>query len=304
MSRDIGVIEILNLLGKLEDEGAISSRKRFIENYIKILDSLDLVTSDINRIVEAHRNAEEKTLFVRAYGDLVNRLAELSGMKVEYIKYSNRDKISGIWYAGENFELKVAAIIPTDHEEAKWISRSALLILPEAIDFGRPFVTVEKLTEFFRLVSHINLPISTLAQVLRVDDNYDLRLIPVMELIVLAFKKQLKSKVNNISMNIEWSQKELEQLFETLKLPTLYFMKILLSGKKTAYEIYEELNSMLENDAHEKVKSPMAVGAIMGALSKHYRGLKEPLVERKGKHYIINEKYKDMIASAITSIQS
>lgn len=304
MSGGIGVIEILNLLGTLEDEGADSSRKRFIENYISKMDSIDNIVTDVSKVIKAHQNAKNRSLYSRAYGDLVNRLAELSGMKVDYIKYSNRDKISGIWHAGENFELKVAAIIPTDHEEAKWISRSALLILPETIDLGRPFVTIEKLSEFFKLVSHINLPISTLAQVLRVDDNYDLRLIPVMELIVLAFKKQLKSNAGAISMSIEWNESEIEQLLKKLKPPTLHFIRILLTGEKTAYEIYEELNRILENSAHERVKSPMAVGAIMGALSKHYQGLKEPLVERKGKYYIIKEKYKDMITTVISGIQS
>ncbi|AKI98006.1 hypothetical protein [Kosmotoga pacifica] len=300
MSQNIGVIEILNLLGELEDGSVTSSRKRFIDNYLKKLDMLELVTSDIVKVVRAHSEEEGKMIYSRAYGDLVNRLAELSGMLVDYVKYNNRDRITGIWRAGEKFELKVAAIIPTDHEEAKWISRSALLVLPEAIDLGRPFVTVEKLSEFFNLVSHINLPISTMAQVLRVDDNYDLRLLPVMELIVLAFKKQLKAEVDFVSMSSEWSKSELAELLNKVKLPTLYFIKILLAEKKTAYEIFEELNYMLEKADHEKVKSPMAIGAIMGALSKHYMGLKEPLVIRNGKYYIINEKYRDLLASLLS----
>lgn len=51
-----------------------------------------------------------------------------------------------------------------------------------------------------------------------------------------------------------------------------------------------------------EVKSPMAVGAIMGALSKHYAGIKEPLVFRKNRRYFINEKYREILTELLSSM--
>ncbi len=70
----------------------------------------------------------------RAFADLVNRLAEISGFSVDYVKYSGREKITGIWKVGEDIQIRVAAIICASFEEAKGVARNALLILPEAID--------------------------------------------------------------------------------------------------------------------------------------------------------------------------
>jgi hypothetical protein len=53
----------------------------------------------------------------------------------------------------------------------------------------------------------------------------------------------------------------------------------------------------------ELVKGPMALGAIMGAHSKHYSGIKEELVLREGKRYRLADKYRAMISEIRASFE-
>jgi molybdopterin converting factor small subunit len=69
-------------------------------------------------------------------------------------------------------------------------------------------------------------------------------------------------------------------------------------------DLVENINEFLKENESELVKGPMALGAIMGALSKHYSGIKEELVLREGKKYRLAEKYKPMISEIKTRFES
>ena len=209
MSTRLTVVDILYILGDLEDGNDFgSTRRRFRETYLQKLNTPEEVNSDLKKIMEVFWDQEEekRALLQKAYGDLINRLAEVTGFSVEYMKYSNRERTTGIWKIGETTEIRVAAFIPGNGFDSKGISRSALLILPESYELGRPYVTIDTLMEFFNMIVQIDLPLSTVGGILTVEDNYDRKLLPVMELTVLAFKKQLQNKVAVTSVKADWSR--------------------------------------------------------------------------------------------------
>jgi len=305
MARSITIVDILNILGTLEDEsGTQSSRNKFLNGYLQKLSSIEEVTGDVTMLLDSLDTSDEKQvlLYGRAYADLTNRLAEIAGFKVNYVKYSNRERITGIWEAGNDFKLKVAAFIPFEASQGRGISRHALLVLPEPVDFQRPFVTFMKLAEFLNMVVQINLPLSTIAGVLSIDDNYDKKLAPVMELSILAFKSKLAPFKRTATLQSEWDKEEIQTLLNKLKPATRVFLTILLDKESNASEIYAKMNPILTEMGEPEVKSPMAVGAIMGALSKHYAGIKEPLVFRKNRRYFINEKYRELLSELLSSL--
>ena len=306
MPAQIASVDVVRILGKLSDDGGEqSSRNRFIREYLSKYTSPESIVSDIEGLLEAYPTFDgDSESLGRAYADLVNRLAELSGFSVDYVKYSGREKITGIWKVGEAIQIKVSAIICTDFEEAKGVARNALLILPEAIDLGRPFVTVGRLGMLFSMIEQIELPVSSVASILVTDDNYDKRISSFMELMLLAFKKELARKPQ-ISLQKEWSKEELEEfILERLKLPTIGMLFSLLDSPMLSEDLVDRINSFLEENESELVKGPMALGAIMGALSKHYSGIKEELVLREGKRYRLADKYRPLISEIKARFES
>ncbi|NLX34193.1 MAG: hypothetical protein GXY62_07705, partial [Thermotogaceae bacterium] len=157
MPAEITAVDVVRILGTLSDEGGDrSSRNRFIHGYLTKYDRPEPVLADIeNLLASYHGFGGDIESLERAYGDLLNRLAEVAGFSVDYIKYSGREKITGIWKVNESFEIRVSAIIGKSFEEAKGIARNALLILPQELELGRPFVTVKRLGELFTMVSQI-----------------------------------------------------------------------------------------------------------------------------------------------------
>jgi hypothetical protein len=306
MPAQIASVDVVRILGKLSDDGGEqSSRNRFIKEYLSKYKSPESIINDIEGLLDAYPTFEgDLESLARAFADLVNRLAEISGFSVDYVKYSGREKITGIWKVGEDVQIRVAAIICTSFEEAKGVARNALLILPEAIDLGRPFVTVERLGMLFSMIEQIELPVSSIASILVTDDDYDKRISSFMELMFLAFKKELARKPQ-MSLQKEWTKEELQEfIMERLKLPTIGMLFSLLDSPMAGEDLVENINEFLKENESELVKGPMALGAIMGALSKHYSGIKEELVLREGKKYRLAEKYKPMISEIKTRFES
>ncbi|WP_367355844.1 hypothetical protein [Mesotoga sp.] len=306
MPAQIASVDVVRILGKLSDDGGEqSSRNRFIKEYLSKYKSPESIINDIEGLLDAYPTFEgDLESLARAFADLVNRLAEISGFSVDYVKYSGREKITGIWKVGEDVQIRVAAIICTSFEEAKGVARNALLILPEAIDLGRPFVTVERLGMLFSMIEQIELPVSSIASILVTDDDYDKRISSFMELMFLAFKKELARKPQ-MSLQKEWTKEELQEfIMERLKLPTIGMLFSLLDSPMAGEDLVENINEFLKENESELVKGPMALGAIMGALSKHYSGIKEELVLREGKRYRLAEKYRPMISEIKTRFES
>ncbi|HCO69434.1 MAG TPA: hypothetical protein DIT26_02435 [Mesotoga infera] len=306
MPAQIASVDVVRILGKLSDDGGEqSSRNRFIKEYLSKYKSPESIINDIEGLLDAYPTFEgDLESLARAFADLVNRLAEISGFSVDYVKYSGREKITGIWKVGEDVQIRVAAIICTSFEEAKGVARNALLILPEATDLGRPFVTVERLGMLFSMIEQIELPVSSIASILVTDDDYDKRISSFMELMFLAFKKELARKPQ-MSLQKEWTKEELQEfIMERLKLPTIGMLFSLLDSPMAGEDLVENINEFLKENESELVKGPMALGAIMGALSKHYSGIKEELVLREGKKYRLAEKYKPMISEIKTRFES
>lgn len=298
MPAQIASVDVVRILGKLSDEGGEhSSRSRFIREFLSKYKTPEMVISDIDGLLEAYPTFKgDSESLGRAFADLVNRLAEISGFSVDYVKYSGREKITGIWKVGEDIQIRVAAIICASFEEAKGVARNALLILPEAIDLGRPFVTVGRLGMLFSMIEQIELPVSSVASILVTDDDYDKRISSFMELMLLAFKKELARKPQ-VSLQKEWTKEELEDfIMNRLKLPTVGMLFSLLDSPMVGDDLVGKINQFLEMNESELVKGPMALGAIMGALSKHYSGIKEELVLREGKRYRLADKYRDIIS--------
>jgi hypothetical protein len=298
MPAQIASVDVVRILGKLSDEGGEhSSRSRFIREFLSKYKTPEMVISDIDGLLEAYPTFKgDSESLGRAFADLVNRLAEISGFSVDYVKYSGREKITGIWKVGEDIQIRVAAIIRASFEEAKGVARNALLILPEAIDLGRPFVTVGRLGMLFAMIEQIELPVSSVASILVTDDDYDKRISSFMELMLLAFKKELARKPQ-VSLQKEWTKEELEDfIMNRLKLPTVGMLFSLLDSPMVGDDLVGKINEFLEMNESELVKGPMALGAIMGALSKHYSGIKEELVVREGKRYRLADKYRAIIS--------
>ncbi|RAM61129.1 MULTISPECIES: hypothetical protein [unclassified Mesotoga] len=298
MPAQIASVDVVRILGKLSDEGGEhSSRSRFIREFLSKYKTPETVISDIDGLLEAYPTFKgDSESLGRAFADLVNRLAEISGFSVDYVKYSGREKITGIWKVGEDIQIRVAAIICASFEEAKGVARNALLILPEAIDLGRPFVTVGRLGMLFAMIEQIELPVSSVASILVTDDDYDKRISSFMELMLLAFKKELARKPQ-VSLQKEWTKEELEDfIMNRLKLPTVGMLFSLLDSPMVGDDLVGKINQFLEMNESELVKGPMALGAIMGALSKHYSGIKEELVLREGKRYRLADKYRAIIS--------
>ncbi|MBN2252941.1 MAG: hypothetical protein JW701_04540 [Kosmotogaceae bacterium] len=306
MPAQIASVDVVRILGKLSDDGGEqSSRNRFIKEYLSKYKSPESVINDIEGLLDAYPTFDgDSESLSRAFADLVNRLAEISGFSVDYVKYSGREKITGIWKVGDDVQIRVAAIICTSFEEAKGVARNALLILPEAIDLGRPFVTVERLGMLFSMIEQIELPVSSIASILVTEDNYDKRISSFMELMFLAFKKELARKPQ-MSLQKEWTKEELQEfIMERLKLPTVGMLFSLLGSPMAGEDLVENINEFLKENESELVKGPMALGAIMGALSKHYSGIKEELVLREGKRYSLAEKYRPLISEIKTRFES
>ncbi|MGC9321853.1 MAG: hypothetical protein ACP5FY_06400 [Kosmotogaceae bacterium] len=306
MPAQIASVDVVRILGKLSDDGGEqSSRNRFIKEYLSKYKSPESIINDIEGLLDAYPTFEgDLESLARAFADLLNRLAEISGFSVDYVKYSGREKITGIWKVGEDVQIRVAAIICTSFEEAKGVARNALLILPEAIDLGRPFVTVERLGMLFSMIEQIELPVSSIASILVTDDDYDKRISSFMELMFLAFKKELARKPQ-MSLQKEWTKEELQEfIMERLKLPTIGMLFSLLDSPMAGEDLVGNINEFLKENESELVKGPMALGAIMGALSKHYSGIKEELVLREGKRYRLAEKYRPMISEIKTRFES
>jgi hypothetical protein len=306
MPAQIASVDVVRILGKLSDDGGEqSSRNRFIKEYLSKYKSPESVINDIEGLLDAYPTFDgDSESLARAFADLVNRLAEISGFSVDYVKYSGREKITGIWKVGDDVQIRVAAIICTNFEEAKGVARNALLILPEAIDLGRPFVTVERLGMLFSMIEQIELPVSSIASILVTEDNYDKRISSFMELMFLAFKKELARKPQ-MSLQKEWTKEELQEfVMERLKLPTVGMLFSLLGSPMAGEDLVENINEFLKENESELVKGPMALGAIMGALSKHYSGIKEELVLREGKRYSLAEKYRPLISEIKTRFES
>jgi len=306
MPAQIASVDVVRILGRLSDDGGEqSSRNRFIKEYLSKYKSPESIINDIEGLLDAYPTFEgDSESLARAFADLVNRLAEISGFSVDYVKYSGREKITGIWKVGDDVQIRVAAIICTSFEEAKGVARNALLILPEAIDLGRPFVTVERLGMLFSMIEQIELPVSSIASILVTEDNYDKRISSFMELMFLAFKKELARKPQ-MSLQKEWTKEELQEfIMERLKLPTVGMLFSLLGSPMAGEDLVENINEFLKENDSELVKGPMALGAIMGALSKHYSGIKEELVLREGKRYRLAEKYRPLISEIKTRFES
>ncbi|TYB91498.1 MAG: hypothetical protein FXF54_08520 [Kosmotoga sp.] len=298
MASTVNIIDVLNILGNLEDETKNSTRERFYKNYLAKINEPSIILEESQEVYSAYWSAKtNKEMYQNAYGDLVNRLGEITGYNVEYAKYGNRERITGVWKLGSENILNIAAFIPEDVNNLKWVSRHALLVLPEEINLDRPFVTLPKLVDFFNMILQINLPLGSVTNVLSIDNNFDKKLVPTMELVFLAFKKELSSDTPKYSMSAEWSKEELAKLLKSIKEPTREFIKSLVEKPKTAKELYKEMNSRLPEE--NSLKSPMAIGAIMGALSKHYGGIKEKIVEREGNSYKLVEKYKNALSDLI-----
>lgn len=298
MASTVNIIDVLNILGNLEDETKNSTRERFYKNYLAKINEPSVILEESQEIYSAFWSAKtNKEMYQNAYGDLVNRLGEITGYNVEFAKYGNRERVSGIWKLGSENILNIAAFIPEDVNNLKWVSRNALLVLPEEINLDRPFVTLPKLVDFFNMILQINLPLGSVTNVLSIDNNFDKKLVPTMELVFLAFKKELSRDTPKYSMSAEWSKEELAKLLKSIKEPTREFIKSLVEKPKTAKELYKEMNSRLPEE--NSLKSPMAIGAIMGALSKHYGGIKEKIVEREGNSYKLVEKYKNALSDLI-----
>jgi len=306
MPAQIASVDVVRILGRLSDDGGEqSSRNRFIKEYLSKYKSPESIINDIEGLLDAYPTFEgDSESLARAFADLVNRLAEISGFSVDYVKYSGREKITGIWKVGDDVQIRVAAIICTSFEEAKGVARNALLILPEAIDLGRPFVTVERLGMLFSMIEQIELPVSSIASILVTEDNYDKRISSFMELMFLAFKKELARKPQ-MSLQKEWTKEELQEfIMERLKLPTVGMLFSLLGSPMAGEDLVENINEFLKENDSELVKGPMALGAIMGALSKHYSGIKEELVLRERKRYRLAEKYRPLISEIKTRFES
>jgi hypothetical protein len=302
MPTEITAVDVIRILGTLSDEGGDrSSRNRFIRGYLTKYNRPEPILADIdNLLANISGFGGDVESVDRAYGDLLNRLAEVTGFSVDYVKYSGREKITGIWKVNESFEIKVSAIIGKSFEEVKGIARNALLILPQELELGRPFVTVKRLGDLFTMVSQIDLPVSSVASILMTDDDYDKRIGSFMELIFLAFRKELSKKVQPSCLKREWESDELNDFMKSLKLPTIGMLFALSESPCNGEELLERINLFLEKVGEKRLKSPMALGAIMGALSKHYSGIKEELVLREGKNYRIAEKYRDSISEIKT----
>ncbi len=299
MSASVSAVDVVLILGKLTDEGGDnSSRNRFIQGYLSKYVSPGPIIADIEHLLETYPDFRgDRESLERAYGDLVNRLAEVSGFSVDYVRHSGREKITGIWKVNESFQIRVAAMICENYEEAKGVARNALLILPDTIELGRPFVTVRRLGELFSMVELIELPVSSVASILMTDDDYDKRIISFMELMILAFRKELSRKPVQPGLQKEWSPEQLEEfLLRKLKPATTAMIFSLVDSPLEGEQLVEEINRYLEMRDEEIIKSPMALGAIMGALSKHYSGIREELVVREGKSYRLANKYRDIIS--------
>ncbi|NLT45910.1 MAG: hypothetical protein GXX80_10445, partial [Thermotogaceae bacterium] len=248
MPAQIASVDVVRILGKLSDDGGQqSSRNRFIKEYLSKYKSPESIINDIEGLLDAYPTFEgDSESLARAFADLVNRLAEISGFSVDYVKYSGREKITGIWKVGNDVQIRVAAIICTSFEEAKGVARNALLILPEAIDLGRPFVTVERLGMLFSMIEQIELPVSSIASILVTEDNYDKRISSFMELMFLAFKKELARKPQ-MSLQKEWTKEELQEfIMERLKLPTIGMLFSLLDSPLAGEDLVDNINEFLK----------------------------------------------------------
>jgi len=294
----ISAVDILYILGELNDEGENSSRQRFVNSYLRKIEHLEGIMSDIEGVLRKHEEAtsDGKLMLNKVFGDLVNRMAELAGLSVKYSAYENNEGITGIWGTGKDYSVKITAMIPRVGQDLRKISDEALVVLSEEVEIQRPYVTIKKLAEFLNMVKQVNIPLSTVCASLSVQNNFDRKLEPIMELILLAFKREIKQNVSPVRPVSEWEEEELVDFIENrLKLPTKLFLVMLADGGKEGEELLASMNEELSRHEHEAIKSPMALGAIMGALSKHYGGVKEELVIRKGKKYSLNERYKEVI---------
>lgn len=294
----ITAVDILYILGELNDEGENSSRQRFVNSYLRKIEHFEGILADIDGVLDKFEKAttEGKAMLNKVFRDLVNRLAELAGLSVKYSPYENEECITGEWGTGKEHPVKVAALIPQVGFDLDRISKDALVVLSEKIEIQRPFVTLRKLSEFLNMVKQVNIPLTTVCATLAVHNSVDRKLEPIMELILLAFKKEIRQNVSPVRPVSEWAKEELSEFVDTrLKLPTKLFLVMLTEGPREGETLLQAINCELEKREHEPIKSPMALGAIMGALSKHYGGVKEELVLRKGKKYSLNEKYIDVI---------
>jgi hypothetical protein len=80
------------------------------------------------------------------------------------------------------------------------------------------------------MIEQIELPVSSVASILVTDDDYDKRISSFMELMLLAFKKELARKPQ-VSLQKEWTKEELEDfIMNRLKLPTVGMLFSLLDS--------------------------------------------------------------------------
>ncbi len=293
----VNIINLLSMIGDLNDKGENnSSRSRFISNYLYKLVNIEEISNDIKELVKFVYNTNTKEiLYLRAYTDLINRFAQIVGFSVEYCEYQNSSGLSGIWKAGNKF-INVIGMIPGISNKIDKKSDNLLYIFNESYNIGVQFITIEKLTELFSLAISVNLPASVLWGILSPDFEIDKRIDPLMELILLGFKKKIAKHTDFQSVRKDWTEEELNDfLFNKIKEPTYYFLMSLIDNKLPSKDLVVKINNELSKRNIELLKSPMALGALMGTMTKHYSGIKEPLVIREGKYYKLENKYNDVI---------
>ena len=293
----VNIINLLSMIGDLNDkDGKNSTRNRFLSNYLYKLVNITDISNDIKELVKFVNNTYTKNiLYLRAYTDLINRFAQIVGFSVEYCEYQNEAGLSGIWKAGNKI-IKVIGMIPGLSNKIEKDSDNVLYILNESYNIGVQYITVEKLTSLFSLAISVNLPVSVLWGILSPDYEIDKRIDPLMELILLGFKKKIDKNTDLQSIRKDWSQEELNDfLFNKIKEPTYYFLMSLIDNKLSSKDLVVKINNELSKRNVELLKSPMALGALMGTMTKHYSGIKEPLVVREGKYYKLENKYNDVI---------
>ncbi len=293
----ISIINLLSMIGELNDsEGKSSTRERFLNNYLyKQVNIID-TQNDIVEIVKFINNTNtHNILYVRAYSDLINRLAQIVGFNVEYCEYNNKSGFSGIWNTGENY-INIKSMIPKISNKIDADSHETLYIFDEDYSLGVKYMTIEKLISLFTLANSVNLPVGVLWGILTPINNIDKKIDSIMELILLGFKKKIDKHVDLQNIRKEWADGELNDfLFTKVKEPTYYFVTSLIDNKLTGKELVKKINEQLQKKDFEELKSPMALGALMGTMTKHYSGIKEPLVVREGKYYKLSDKYNDTI---------
>jgi hypothetical protein len=113
----------------------------------------------------------------------------------------------------------------------------------------------------------------------------------------LPSKRNSLESLKSLFRRRSGQKEELEDfIMNRLKLPTVGMLFSLLDSPMVGDDLVGKINQFLEMNESELVKGPMALGAIMGALSKHYSGIKEELVLREGKRYRLADKYRAIIS--------